>query len=57
MRIPVSSMGFKDRLIWNYTSNGQYLVNDGYKVAKISKKKTKGDERTSKRRENDEEKM
>lgn len=43
MRIPGSSLGF--------------LVNAGYKVAKISKKKAKGDERTSKRREEDEEKM
>lgn len=57
MRILVSSMGFKDRLIWNSTSNGQYIVNTGYKVAKNNKQKAKGDKGTSKRREVDEVKM
>lgn len=38
MRIPVSSMGAKDRLLWNTTRNGQYTIASGYQAAKVRKK-------------------
>lgn len=44
LSIPINSIGMKDRLVWKFTPNGQFLVKLGYKVAKDKEKKAKGDE-------------
>ncbi|WP_288831198.1 hypothetical protein, partial [uncultured Paraburkholderia sp.] len=38
LNIPVSSLGLKDRLIWQATKDGQYTVASGYKWAKKKQK-------------------
>lgn len=49
-KTPFSSMGIADRLVWNATKNGQYIVRDGYKLVKFCKVLSTGRERTSNRR-------
>lgn len=50
-RIPVSSMGSGDRLVWCSSTDGLYNVNAGYKMAKILQKRKAGDEKSSFRAE------
>lgn len=38
-KIPVSSLGLTDKLIWHSTKNGQYSVKSGYKLAKDAEEK------------------
>lgn len=57
MKVPVSTIGVKDRLVWNITTNGQFLVKSEYKIAKNIKQKASGDEGSSTRREDDKEKL
>lgn len=33
LRIPISQFGSKDRLVWHYTTHGQYTVDSGYQLA------------------------
>lgn len=54
LAIPVRLMGAKDRLVWPYSSNGQYTVSSGYKVAKMKKQQQKEEEGPSSKRTKDE---
>lgn len=51
LRIPVSSLGLADRLVWHASNNGQYSVRTGYTVARALKKREAGDEGSSSRAE------
>lgn len=57
LRIPVSSMELKDRLIWNSTTFGLYSVSSGYKIAKLRKQQAKGDEGSCIRKGEEEEEL
>lgn len=57
LKIPVSTMGSTDRLIWMPAKNGQFNVTTGYKMAQKKKKQRAGDEEASNRSKEDEVKM
>lgn len=57
LRIPVSSMGVNDRLMSHSTTNGQYSVPSGYKLAKLRKQQAKGKAETSRSNGEEERKL
>lgn len=54
---PCSLLRRADRLVWMHSNDGQYSTRSGYKVAKSCQKRVKGDEGTSCRNEEAENKM
>lgn len=57
LKIPVSSMGTSNRLVWHGTSNGYFSVASGYRFAKELKKKAERGEGTSRTGTEDDTKM
>lgn len=57
LKVPMSTMMVKNRLVWNTTTNGQFSVKFGYKIAKNIKQKASDNEGFSTRREEDKEKL
>lgn len=57
LKIPLSSKGAKDRLVWMSIKNGQYSVLSGYKAEQARRKQARRDERTSNSRVEEERKM
>lgn len=49
--IPISNIGVPDKLVWTASKDGQYSVRTGYQVARLCKSKTRGDEGSSLRRD------
>lgn len=56
-KIPISALGMADRLVWDFTKNGQYLVKSGYKVVQQCENQAWGNEGTSNKRLEEEGKL
>lgn len=56
-KVPVSSLGLTDKLVWHATKSGQYSVQSGYKLVKSMQKQREGDEGSSERRELEDKKL
>lgn len=51
--VPICSLGTMDILIWKHNPNGQYSVNSGYQMFRENGKKTKWEEGSSTKKEDD----
>lgn len=49
LRMPISSLGTKDRLVWKYSPNRQYSVRSGYqRIQEGGRMAKKGEESSTK---------